>query len=72
MSSPLAAAEAAAAAAEALRRSSLPHEAVRDAIWQNLSVTPWLESDILVIDNHAVGHGRLPYRGRRNIAVAWA
>ncbi len=47
-------------------------EAVRDAIWQNLSVTPWLESDILVIDNHAVGHGRLPYRGRRNIAVAWA
>lgn len=47
-------------------------EAVRDAIWQNLSVTPWQHGDVLLIDNHAVGHGRLPYRGPRGVAAAWA
>ena len=47
-------------------------EAVRDAIWRNLSVTPWQRGDVLIIDNHATGHGRLPYRGRRKIGAAWA
>ncbi|MFP6626112.1 MAG: TauD/TfdA family dioxygenase [Deltaproteobacteria bacterium] len=47
-------------------------EAVRDAIWRNLVVTPWHKGDVLVIDNHAVGHGRLPYSGQRGIGVCWA
>ena len=47
-------------------------EALRDAIWANLRVTPWQPGDVLVIDNHAVGHGRLPYKGQREIAACWA
>ncbi|MBC8292507.1 MAG: TauD/TfdA family dioxygenase [Proteobacteria bacterium] len=47
-------------------------EAVRDAIWRNMVVTPWRLGDVLVIDNQSTAHGRLPYRGRREIAVAWA
>ena len=47
-------------------------ESVRTAIWKNLVITPWLETDVLAIDNDAVGHGRLPFYGRRMIAVAWA
>ena len=47
-------------------------EALRDAIWKNLVVTPWRRGDVVAIDNHSVAHGRLPYRGPRQIAVAWA
>ncbi|MEM7435458.1 MAG: TauD/TfdA family dioxygenase [Myxococcota bacterium] len=47
-------------------------EAVRGAIWKNLVVTPWERGDVLAIDNDSTGHGRLPFRGRRMIAVAWA
>ncbi|RIL06898.1 MAG: taurine catabolism dioxygenase TauD [Proteobacteria bacterium] len=47
-------------------------EAVRDAVWQHLVIVPWRRGDVVAIDNFAVAHGRLPYRGPRNIAVAWA
>lgn len=47
-------------------------ERVRDAIWKNLVVYRWRQDDVLVVDNLAISHGRLPYRGRRTIAVAWA
>ncbi len=47
-------------------------EAVRDAIWQNLVVTPWKNGDVLAIDNDSTAHGRLPFSGPRMIAVAWA
>ncbi len=47
-------------------------EAVREAIWKNLVITPWRRGDIVAIDNHSVAHGRLPYRGPRQIAVCWA
>lgn len=47
-------------------------EAVRDAVWKHLVVVPWRRGDVVAIDNFAVSHGRLPYRGPRNIAVAWA
>ena len=47
-------------------------EAVREAVWKHLVVVPWRRGDVVAIDNFAVSHGRLPYRGPRNIAVAWA
>ena len=47
-------------------------EAVRDAIWRNMKVTPWRRGDVLVIDNHSTSHGRLPYSGPRKIAAAWS
>jgi alpha-ketoglutarate-dependent taurine dioxygenase len=47
-------------------------EAVRDAVWRHLVTFTWRRGDVLAIDNFAVAHGRLPYRGRREIAVCWA
>lgn len=47
-------------------------EAVRDAVWKNLSVTPWRLGDVVAIDNHSTSHGRLPYEGPRRIVVCWA
>jgi hypothetical protein len=47
-------------------------EAVRDAVWRHLVVTPWQRGDILALDNHSTSHGRLPYEGPRPIAVCWA
>lgn len=47
-------------------------EHVRATIWKHLSVTDWRLGDVIAIDNRAVSHGRLPYRGPREIAVAWA
>ena len=47
-------------------------EAVRDAIWKHLVVTPWKNGDVLAIDNDSTAHGRMPFYGPRMIAVAWA
>jgi alpha-ketoglutarate-dependent taurine dioxygenase len=47
-------------------------EAVREAVWRHLVVFPWRKGDVLAIDNYVVAHGRLPYSGSREIAVAWA
>jgi alpha-ketoglutarate-dependent taurine dioxygenase len=47
-------------------------EAIRDVVWRHLVVFPWRRGDVLAIDNYAVAHGRLPYRGPREIAVCWA
>ncbi len=47
-------------------------EAVRDAIWNNMVITPWKTGDVLAIDNDSTGHGRLPFLGPRMIAVAWS
>jgi alpha-ketoglutarate-dependent taurine dioxygenase len=47
-------------------------EAVRDAVWKHLVVVPWRRGDVVAIDNFAVSHGRLPYAGPRQVAVAWA
>ena len=47
-------------------------EKVRSAIWKNMVFLPWRKGDVMVIDNFAVGHGRMPYTGPRSIAVAWA
>jgi hypothetical protein len=47
-------------------------EAMREAAWRHLVVTPWRRGDVLAIDNDAVSHGRLPCSGPREVAVAWA
>ena len=47
-------------------------ERVRDAIWQNLVAFRWQRGDVVAIDNYAVAHGRMPYRGPRTVAVCWA
>ncbi len=45
---------------------------VRDAIWRNLVCFRWQRGDVVAIDNFAVAHGRMPYRGPRQVAVCWA
>jgi alpha-ketoglutarate-dependent taurine dioxygenase len=47
-------------------------EQVREVIWRYLVIEPWRRGDVLVIDNASVAHGRLPYRGPRQVAVCWA
>lgn len=47
-------------------------EHVRDTIWRHMIAEPWQAGDMVVIDNAAVSHGRLPYRGPRQVVVAWA
>jgi alpha-ketoglutarate-dependent taurine dioxygenase len=47
-------------------------EHLRDVIWRHMLVFPWREGDVVAIDNFAVSHGRLPYRGPRQVVVAWA
>lgn len=51
-------------------RADLEH--VRDTIWKNMVILPWQAGDIVAIDNRRVAHGRLPYRGPRQIVVAWS
>ncbi len=43
-----------------------------DVIWKNLSIIPWKAGDMIVIDNFRTAHGRLPYRGAREVNVCWA
>jgi len=47
-------------------------EHVRDVVWRHMVINPWQKGDVVAIDNHAVGHGRLPYTGPRQVAVCWA
>ncbi len=47
-------------------------EHLRDCIWQHMIAEPWQQGDMVVIDNFAVSHGRLPYHGPRQVVVAWA
>jgi len=47
-------------------------EAIRDVVWQHMVVQPWRRGDVVAIDNLSTSHGRLPYRGPREIAVCWA
>ena len=47
-------------------------EHVRDVVWKHMVITPWKKGDVVALDNHAVGHGRLPYTGPRQVAVCWA
>jgi len=52
--------------------SDVDVEAVREAVWRHMVITPWQRGDVLAIENFSVSHGRLPYAGCRDIAVCWA
>lgn len=47
-------------------------EHLRDVIWRHMVRFRWQAGDVVAIDNYAVSHGRMPYRGPRQIVVAWA
>ena len=47
-------------------------EHVEQLIWDNLIANPWKLGDVLLIDNFSTSHGRLPYKGPRDILVAWS
>lgn len=51
-------------------RSYVEH--VEQLIWDNLIATPWKLGDVLMIDNFSTSHGRLPFKGPRDILVAWS
>lgn len=42
-----------------------------DTIWKHLVIEPWRVGDMLAIDNRSTGHGRLPFKGPREVLVAW-
>lgn len=42
-----------------------------DSIWRHLVIEPWRVGDVLAIDNRSTGHGRLPFKGPREVLVAW-
>jgi alpha-ketoglutarate-dependent taurine dioxygenase len=41
-----------------------------DTTWRHLACFRWMPGDLLVVDNFSVSHGRLPFRGKRQILVA--
>lgn len=45
---------------------------LEEVIWKNMVVFPWRKGDVLAIDNFSTSHGRLPYKGPREIQVCWA
>jgi alpha-ketoglutarate-dependent taurine dioxygenase len=47
-------------------------EEIKEAYRKEQVVFPWLEGDILLLDNMSVAHGREPYKGDRRIVVAMA
>ncbi len=44
--------------------------AIREIIWDETRTFTWQRGDVLIVDNLAAGHGRLPYRGPRKILAA--
>ncbi len=44
---------------------------LQDVIWDNMVFFPWKKGDVLMVDNFAVAHGRMPFRGQREVMVAW-
>lgn len=50
--------------------SAIPLDAVlhvRRVLWEHAAVFDWQQGDVLLIDNRAVGHARLPYGGPRRV-----
>lgn len=47
-------------------------KALLDTIWRHAVLTPWQRGDVLAIDNHAVAHGRMPFRGPRSVVACLA
>jgi len=55
---------------EEIPKSHVAH--LMDVIWKNLYISPWQQGDIIAIDNYRTAHGRLPYKGAREVNVCWA
>ncbi len=54
--------------------SAIPVRYIRhlqDVIWDHMVFFPWKKGDVLMIDNFAVAHGRMPFWGPREVLVAW-
>ena len=47
-------------------------EQIRTAIRSELILFPWMENDVLVVDNVLACHGRMPFSGPRKIVLAMA
>jgi alpha-ketoglutarate-dependent taurine dioxygenase len=55
--------------------SEIPTEYVahlEQTIWNNMQFSPWQKGDVMAIDNFSTSHGRMPYKGAREIYVCWA
>jgi alpha-ketoglutarate-dependent taurine dioxygenase len=46
--------------------------ALLETVWQHTVITPWQRGDVVAIDNRAVAHGRMPFRGPRHIVACLA
>ena len=44
---------------------------VIEVFWQNMAFPRWQNGDFTVIDNFRTSHGRMPYRGPREVLVAF-
>jgi len=54
--------------------STIPVRFIRhlqEVIWKNMVFFTWKKGDVLMVDNFAVAHGRMPFWGKREILVAW-
>ncbi len=47
-------------------------EHVQDLIWKNMVAFKWQKGDVIALDNFSTSHGRLPYKGPREILVSWS
>ena len=47
-------------------------KALLGTIWKHKSIFPWQRGDVLAIDNRSVSHGRMPFRGRREVVACLA
>lgn len=47
-------------------------EAIREAYYQELVYFPWQKTDVLMLDNMLVAHGRAPFAGPRKVLVGMA
>lgn len=44
---------------------------VQDLIWDHMYFLKWEKGDVIAIDNFSTAHGRMPYKGPREIHVSW-
>jgi alpha-ketoglutarate-dependent taurine dioxygenase len=43
---------------------------VQDCIWENMVFFKWQKSDVIMLDNDRISHGRMPFRGKRKVICA--
>lgn len=44
---------------------------IQDIIWDNMYFLKWEKGDVIILDNFSTAHGRMPYKGPREIFVSW-